>query len=234
MKRILIVSPSKSFRERNSSLLVRSDFQITAVESGREALQCHRKSPFDIVVSELLLGDMGGDELCTLLRESPGRDGLSFIMVCYDIPAEIERVKKSIANYCITKPVQPVQLLKAVGDFASAKMLRDKRVPLRVKVKTVRDGTGFYCISHDVSLTGILIETEEKLQLDELIDCSFLLPSFGSIETKGETVRYVRMVDGRYKYGVQFSGLTRDDRHKIGQYVDSVSDDKTLAGQVDS
>lgn len=110
-------------------------------------------------------------------------------------------------------------MLKAVGDFASAKMLRDKRVPLRVKVKTIREGTGFYCISHDVSITGILIETEEKIEVSERLYCYFTLLDFGSVETEGEVVRYERTLDGGYKYGIQFCGLTREDRLKIDQYV---------------
>ena len=227
MKKILIVSPSEIFRERNSHLLYRSDFQITTAVSGKEALQHHRNNPADIVLSELQLEDMGGDELCTLLRESPGKADLSIILVCHDHSAELERAAKSTANYCLTKPVRPVQLLKAVGDFASAKMLRDKRVPLRVRVKTIREGIGFYCISHDVSLTGILLETEEKIEVSERITCYFSLPDSGSMETEGEVVRYERTVDGGYKYGVQFSGLTREDRHKIDHYVSSISHDES-------
>lgn len=223
MKKILIVSPSVSFRERNAHLLYRSDFQITAVASGKEALQHHHNNPVDIVLCDLVLGDMGGDELCALLRESPPQGELSFILVCHDLPAEIERVNKSTANYCLTKPVRPVQLLKAVGDFASAKMLRDKRVPLRIKVKTIREGIGFYCVSHDVSVSGILIETEGRLELREQITCYFSLPGSEPIETKGEVARYERTIDGGYKYGVQFTGLTREDRHKIDQYVASIS-----------
>ncbi|WP_223911186.1 PilZ domain-containing protein [Geobacter sp. AOG1] len=229
MKNILLVSPSESFRERNAHLLIRSDFQITAVASGTEALHHHQNNPVDIVISELQLDDMGGDELCTLLRQSPGRGDFSFIMVCRDIPADIERVEKSTANYCITKPVRPVQLLKAVGDFASAKMLREKRVPLRVRVKTIRDGVGFYGVSHDVSVTGILLETEEKIELREQITCYFSLPDFGSIETRGEVMRYERTMDGGYKYGVQFTGLTRGDHHKIDQYVASTAHDESRA-----
>lgn len=229
MKKILIVSPSENFRERNSHLLYRSDFQITTAASGKEALQYHRDSPADIVLSDLQLGDMGGDELCTLLRQSSGTAELSIILVCHDLPAELERAARSAANYCLTRPVRPVQLLKAVGDFASARMLRDKRVPLRVKVKTIREGIGFYCISHDVSLTGILLETEEKIEVSARISCSFSLPDSGSIETEGEVMRYERTMDGGYKYGVQFSGLTREDRHKIDQYVSSIPHDESHA-----
>ena len=227
MKKILIVSPSKSFRDRNTHLLNRSGVQLTAVASGKEALQHHQNNPVDIVISELLLDDMGGDELCTLLRESPGQYEFCFILVCHEISAEVERANKSRANSYITKPVQPVQLLKAVEDFTSAKMLRDERVPLHVRVKTIREGTGFYGVSHDVSLTGILIETDVKIELHEQISCYFPLPGFGSIDTNGEVARYVRMIDGGYKYGVQFIGLTQQDQHKIDQYVASISHDES-------
>ena len=227
MKRILLVSPSETFRERNSHLLNRSNFQITSVATGEEASQLHHTNPFDIIISELLLDDMGGDELCTLLRGAPGQNDFSFVLVCRDVHAEIERAAKSMANLYITKPVQPVQLLEAVGDFASAKLLRNKRVPLRVRVKTKREGIGIFCVSHDVSITGILIETEEILELNEQIVCYFSLPGFGSIETKGEVVRSARMGDVGYKYGIQFSELTREDRHKIDQYVASISHDES-------
>lgn len=229
MKKILLVSASESFRERNTHLLERSYFLITSAASGKDALLLYQKDPVDIVVSELLLNDMGGDELCTLIRQSCSQDDFSFILVCHDIPAEIERAIKSTANYYITKPVQPVQLLKAVGDFASAKMLRSKRVPIQVRVTAGIEKREFYCTSHDISLTGILIKTAEQLKLGDQIICHFSLPGLGSIETEGEIMRDKRELDGEHMYGVQFSGLKREYRHKIDQFIASISHDKSHA-----
>lgn len=219
MKKILFVSPSESFRARNTNLLNKSIFQVASVASGKEALQYHHNDPVDIVISELLLDDMGGDDLCSCLRELPCPDNFSFVLVCHELHAEVERAKKSKASSYITKPVQPVQLFRIVGDFASAKMLRSKRVPLEVKVKTRREKTEFQSSSHDVSITGILIETEEQLNLGDQITCQFPLPGISSIESKGEIARYEITQNGGFKYGVQFSGLKRDYRQKIDQYV---------------
>jgi len=68
LKKILLVSSSKSFLVRNRNLLTREDFQLTTSQSGAEALQLHQEHHFDLIMADLHLHDMGGDTLCATLR----------------------------------------------------------------------------------------------------------------------------------------------------------------------
>ena len=112
--------------------------------------------------------------------------------------------------------------MKTVGQFLTVQLVRSRRVSLRVKVISQKDAIEFYCISHNISLTGMLIETEFSLELGGIILCQFSIPGSIDVETEGEIVRTARTIDGAHQYGIHFTTLNRRFRHEIDLYIASV------------
>jgi c-di-GMP-binding flagellar brake protein YcgR len=77
----------------------------------------------------------------------------------------------------------------------------------------------FFCFSHDISTTGILLETEHQLDLGSRIHCQFNLPDSCLIETEGEVVRMLNSAEDLHLYGVKFIGLAPSYRRAIETYV---------------
>ncbi len=219
MKKILLVSSSDAFLERNLNLLKRTDCQILTANTGEAAVRLHQQEQVNLLISELNLDDMGGDELCTLIHKEDSLRNVVFIVTCRENSDELERAEKSGAHVRITKPIQPLQLLTIVEQFLSVQMVRSKRVHLRVNVLILRENRSFSCVSHDISNTGILLETNEHLDWGDQIKCQFTLPKSNHIEVDGEVVRSVPSLDGDRKYGVRFIGVQQEILIAIEEYV---------------
>jgi len=218
MKQILIVSSSASFIERNETLLRRSDFIILDAVSGAEALQILNNNTVDLLLIDMQLEDMTGDSLCSLLRNGKSVQ-LPLLLVCHDNADDIERLRTSGADALLARPVMPLQLIKTVGEFLTVQLIRSRRVSLRVKVSSKKSPAEFFCISHNISITGMMLETDISLEVGSIIDCQFTIPGYLPIATEGEIVRSARALDGSHQYGIRFTYLTRTCRQEIDRYI---------------
>jgi len=227
MKKILIASASNSFIDRNSTLLRRSDFTIFSANSSADTLEILSLEKPDLIISDHNLQDMDGEAVCKLVRNNQAGRRVAFILVCRDDDDEFARLSNCGADALIAKPIKPLQLIKTVGQFLTIQLVRSRRVSLRVKVISKKDIVEFYCISHNVSVTGMLIETEYFLEERSVINCLFTLPGSIQVETEGEVVRTARTMDGAYQYGIQFTSLNRMFRQEIDRYISA-----TVRGEI--
>jgi DNA-binding response OmpR family regulator len=219
MKKILLASSSKSFLQRNKNLLTRENFQLFTANSGAEALQLHKGHLFDLILADLHLNDMGGDELCSLLRSE--KADVAVILFCYDKLDEHERVARCGADAKIIRPIQPEQMIETIGSLLDMQLTRTKRAIFKVRVLSKKGTMEFYCVSLDISITGILLETGNHLDIGDRIICQFTLPGSSRIEAEADVVRSIKTPD-LFKYGVQFVGLPLSSRREIECYVASV------------
>lgn len=222
MKKILVVSTSDSFIERNSTLLRRSEFSIKSATNSAQALRSIGEEGVDLILVDVHLQDMDGDKFCGMIRSECGFDGVRIILVCRDEPDEFNRLGGCGADALIAKPIKPLQLVKTVGQFLTIHMVRSRRVSLRVKVISKKESIEFYCMSHNISISGMLIETEYSLEVGSTIECFFNIPGSTQVETEGEVVRTARTMDGAHQYGIQFTTLDRYYRKEIDKYIASI------------
>ena len=223
MKNILIMSSSTSFIERNSALLRRSDFKIFNITNASAGMNVIENESIDLVLVDIALDDMSGDAFCHELSRRPSSVKFALVLVCNDNAQDMERLKTCGADVLLARPVKPLQLIKTVSQFLTVQLVRSRRVSLRVKVISKKDHVEFFCISHNISLTGMLIETEYSLEVGSIIFCQFQIPGAIQIETEGEIVRSERTMDGAHQYGIYFTTLSRTFRHELDMYIASVS-----------
>ncbi|HZV82231.1 MAG TPA: response regulator [Geobacteraceae bacterium] len=222
MKKILIVSASDSFIERNSTLLRRSEFRIFSAVDSAQAVKIVKEQGADLILVDVHLNDMEGETFCELVRSEIGFGTLRIILVCKDEPEEYNRLRDCGVDALIAKPIKPLQLVKTVGQFLTIHMVRSRRVSLRVKVVSKKESVEFFCISHNISISGMLIETEYFLEVGSIIQCYFTVPGSIQVETEGEVVRTARAMDGAHQYGIQFTTLDRYYRKEIDKYISSI------------
>lgn len=165
MKKVLLASASRVFLKRNTNLLMSRGFQLFSVTTGAEALKLIKEYDFDLILADLKLDDMGGGTLCSLVRGEEKLRHIPVILICHNIEGSIERVEQSSATAMLIKPVDPINLLETVGSYLDLQLGRSKRTVLHVKVISKRLSLEFFCFSHDISNTGILLETEFQLAL---------------------------------------------------------------------
>lgn len=219
MKKILLVNASRYFIDEGKSLLDRKDFQVFMVPTVMQALQIHRQERVNLIVSDLRLPEMGGDVLCTRLRQEADARSVSVILICNDLPEDLERAARCGANVVLKKPFSPRSLLEQVEKLLAICIRRGYRVLLRAKVKGSIDDGVFFCTSQNLSVSGILIETDRQLKTGDVINCSFYLPGAAHIVADGEVARIERQVDGKYHCGIRFLDLSPEHRQDIEKFI---------------
>ena len=221
MKNILIVSSSPAFIERNVNLLRRTDFRIFTAESSAEAMSIIGREVIDLILLDIHLTDMSGELFCQKVCNLASEPRSLILLVCNDSQDDFNRLKGSGADALLARPIKPLRLVKTVGQLLSLQLVRSRRVSLRVKVISKQDAIEFFCISHNISLTGMLIESEIFLELGCLIICRFSIPDSIDVECQGKIVRSSRTIDGGHQYGVQFTSLNGGARHAIDACITS-------------
>lgn len=221
MKKILLVNSVVAFHDRNEGLLNRSEFRILTALTGEEALRVHREERADLIVAELNMPGMQGDELCAQLRREREIKNVSVILVCGDTPENRARVAQCGANAWVAKPINPERLLESIGQLLAVSTRKGYRVLLKVHVHGERECAPFFCTSHNISATGILFETDKLLNQGDRITCTFFLPGACQIAADGEVVRSVKVPDGSVHYGVRFTDLSPQYRAAIEGFVAS-------------
>lgn len=108
---ILIVEDEKKIADITRAYLERDGFTVTHADTGEKALSL-LKNGYDLVVLDLMLPDMDGEEICTLLRQD---SDVPIIMLTAK-SAEEERVKGLGigADDYVVKPFSPKELVARV------------------------------------------------------------------------------------------------------------------------
>jgi CheY-like chemotaxis protein len=218
-KTILIVSNSPTFLERNERLLTRAGVRILAAASAKEALKMHFRERVNLIIALLRMPEMGGDTLCSLIRQKEDLRQVSFILVCNDTPDQLDRASRCGANAWLTRPVDPTLLRETVAKFLTVPPRRDYRAFFRAKVRGRSKRFSFTGISRNISTAGILIESDRMLCENDLIKGMFVVPGAHLIAAECRVVRTVRREDGTYQYGVRFSKIDPECRRTIEKYV---------------
>ncbi len=223
MKKILLVDDLVTFVEREKSILNRTDFKIFTCTSGEEALEIHKREAIDLIVTDLDMPGISGDKLCSMIRQDKRLKEVSIIIVCANSASDRARVARCQANAQVTKPIRPLEFLETVTRLLDIPERKSYRVLLKVKVKGKSTDEPFFCTSHNISVTGLLIETDKALEKGDIISCSFFLPKSECITTDAEVMRVAKTAENSRQYGVRYLDLNPKYRSMIDSFIKSKS-----------
>src|SRR6266699_3024175 len=135
--KILIVDDERSIRELLEIFLKKEGFSVTSASSGKEGLAQVKASDFDLIISDIKMGDMSGIDLLRELRTT-GFNG-QFILLTAFASAEtaIQALKMGAFDY-ILKTENFIEELKLVVYGAlESRRLREENTYLKREFKKV-------------------------------------------------------------------------------------------------
>ena len=93
-------------------VLQRAGYEVLTASDGLEAMRLLMSRPVDIVVTDALMPNLNGYELCRFVRSSPRLSGLPIVLLSALDPknAEAEQV-----DAFLTKPVSPEDLFECLS-----------------------------------------------------------------------------------------------------------------------
>ncbi|MBI4690124.1 MAG: response regulator [Nitrospirae bacterium] len=224
MKKILIVDDLRPFVEEEKNILSRSDVQIFTASSGQEALSLHKNVKADLMVIDLEMPGMTGDELCSTIRRAPDLKFVSVLMVTRPRENDIARCRICGANDYVTKPIKPDILLEKAINLLGVAVRKAYRVFVNISVEGEKGQVKFTATTVNISTTGFLIETRKALNIGDVVHCSFFLMSSATISVMGEIVRTIKKPASDVKqYGIKFTDISDAGRRTIEEFIKSRS-----------
>jgi twitching motility two-component system response regulator PilH len=119
---VLIVDDSQTLRQMLSEILQGSGLVVVEAVNGAEAKEKIQTKAPDLVITDLIMPQMNGYELCRWIKTEPTTQGIPVLM-CSTKSEEFDRYwgMKQGADAYITKPFHPKDLLTAVKQLLARK-----------------------------------------------------------------------------------------------------------------
>lgn len=223
MKKLLITENIRSIIEKGESLLSRKDIKIFTALSGEELIEIHLIEDVDLIIAGIGFKTGGNDDVCPYLKGIRNDDRykkVSILTICESDKSAIEKSYACGANTFVTKPVDISALIIKIIKLINVAERIHLRVIVNVTVEAEVNGRSFYANSENISLTGMLFETDEVIENGANVICKFHLGK-DIITANGNIVRAERRDSGQYFYGVEFAELDPSTKAKIENFIKS-------------
>ena len=161
-KEILIVEDSPTQAEQLKYLLEQYGYTVLAASSGKQALALLDKHKPLLVVSDIVMPEMDGYELCRQIKSAKVRQDIPVILLTSLSDAEdvLNGLECGADNF-ITKPYNEEYLLSHVEQIiASRKLLKNERV--RVGIEIMFGGKRRFVTADQQQMLSLLISTYEE------------------------------------------------------------------------
>ena len=163
MTRVLIVEDCPTQAQALSLLLSAEGFEVATARDGGAGLSRCKKGDIDLVLSDVVMPDIDGYELCKQLKLEPELSALPVILLTSLVdPMEIVRGLECGADNFITKPYDGAYLLGSVRRLLDNKTSRNQRkVSLGTDVLIM--GKKFTVNSDKEQMLDLLVWTFEEV-----------------------------------------------------------------------
>ena len=218
----MVADDSKLFLFLSETIFKRIGSRVVTANSGVQALQLANEIIPDIIVLDLIMPDIRGDEVCARLKLDPKTRNIPVIIVtvCAS-PEEIEKCMKAGCDDFISKPVDQESLLRKVGDLLNIPHRKQIRILVRIDVKAKGGGKSFFGTTENMSEGGMFLTSEYIIDPDAAVKLRFFLPG-----TKDEiigTAEILRIDKENYKksigYGLRFTDISEESLKRIRHFI---------------
>jgi uncharacterized protein (TIGR02266 family) len=219
---ILVVDDAAMFRELQALFLARQGRVITAA-SGEEGLELAARHRPDVILLDLFMPDLDGEETCRRLRADPVLRDTPVVMLTASQRAEdYERSIRAGANQVLTKPIHRVALIDAVSRYLQSPTPRGMpRVDVATAVR-IRRAAG-ECIGRATNLSrgGMFIQASCDALPPEEVSLEFELPETRSLLTPTARVVWRREPEpGREAgLGLRFVRIDGESVRTLSEFV---------------
>ncbi len=213
--RILIVEDNEGIRLPLKEYIELSGYQATATASAEEALDILKTESFEVVITDIMLGEMDGLELADHIKKNLDSDVI--VMTGYSDDYSYEDVINKGASDLVFKPVRYKELLLRLRRVLRERQLTQDRIFMlkRVQKLAITDGlTKLFNSRHFYQQLDQELDRSSRyhhplsLLLLDIDDFKHFNDTYGHLEGDkvlvgiGTTIKTcLRTIDSAYRYG---------------------------------
>lgn len=203
MKKIIIAQNLLDDLEESNAIFIRSGITFFPAWSSEEILNLHGVKRADLVITDDALPLMGGAKLCSRIRSDAELKYVSIIVIADETENSVSQCREAGANVVIRKPLEPGMLLWQAAELLVIPHRKDMRVLLRASVKGMEGNTPFFAQCQNISLSGMLLETDRVLKQGDRMTCAFNI-AHSEVTLTCMVERVETTASKRNRYGVRF------------------------------
>ena len=155
-RKILIVDDEDSMRHMLTLILKREGYEARAVGRGSEALALLEGEPFDFILSDVIMPEMGGLDLLRALKEKKVEATIIMMSAYGNLDTAVEAMKLGAYDY-VSKPFKPDEILLTLRKAEEREHLRRENQLLR------------QAVSRDYAFGNIIGKSAKMVQVFETI-----------------------------------------------------------------
>ena len=208
----------------SGSLFRRRECVLDVASTAAEGLEVAEGTHADLVLYDCRVSDMTPEEFAVALHslDCPRLPIIAFIG-----DDEDERrgpLAKAGVDVVFRRPADEIAVNAAICELLGISLRRHLRTFVKIKVDATYSGATHFATISNISLGGLLVDSDKSIALGEVIKLSFFLPGDDvPIAVIGKVVREVS--DDKHSYGCQFLDLTETQLHRIHEFVTAAEGD---------
>jgi two-component system cell cycle response regulator len=159
---ILIVEDSKTQALRLRHVLEREGYEVRTAVNGLTALTMIRQTRPGLVISDVMMPEMGGYELCSAIKQDPALKDIPVILVTtLSDPTDVIQALKVGADNFLTKPYDDEVLVSRIRyTAANLELRRNQTAEMGVEVYFA--GQKYFLNSSRIQMIDLLLSTYES------------------------------------------------------------------------
>lgn len=118
--RVLLVEDDNALRRYLEVTLQRAGYEVLSAADGLEAMKLALTSPVDIVITDAMMPNLSGHELCRFLRHSANLSHIPIILLSGMERKEVSQ-EEGYADALFPKPVSAEDLTECVAELLLAR-----------------------------------------------------------------------------------------------------------------
>jgi len=227
-KKLLIVDDAKLFLHLSKAMLSREDFIVHTAVNGIEALDIARETKPDIILLDLYMPEMDGDEVCRKIRLDPAIRHTPVIMITTESDGKgRSRCLYSGCDDFITKPVRAESLHRIVKKHLGPKERTYPRAGVTLPC-LLDSGQKIYKTNiYTISAGGAYVEVDPPPLPGTTHRLIFSLPGQQENISVRALARWnrLRRVERPVGSGFEFVEVDEQNFERLSDWVDNTLDD---------
>lgn len=202
----------------HDTILGRGNITTYLARTSEEILNIHGVRKADMIITDATLPLMGGFKLCSAVRSDAGLKNVSIIMICDSVETSLAPCREAGANAVLLRPLDPIQLFSKMSELLVIPQRQDLRTLLHVSAKGREKKSSFAGVSHNISMSGMLLETDQELKKGDRLTWTVNI-GLRKISADGRVVRIQEQAGEKFLCGIKFLNLDTKSLVIIEQFV---------------
>ena len=141
-KRLLIIDDEANMRHMLSTVLKKADYQVETAADGAEGLEMIQQSPYDFILCDIKMPNMGGMEFLKLSRDRIGSATIIMMSAYGSIDTAIEAMKSGAYDY-ISKPFKTDEVYLTLKKAEERESLKAENRFLKERIQKIEGDYNF-------------------------------------------------------------------------------------------